>query len=248
MNKKIKIEIGVENNIDPAYDALIWFPQGIYVISQPSISHNFGGVTITLSCKDKMCLLNGENAGGLPSSITFHEYDQYIGYQEVPIKVSQPNEYTIYYVQSENKYYRWSVIKNWYELSLNEVASQKNQIETIQQRLYDIVLTLVCNYGGEPISNIYISDLPLQIKQIVRYVGSGTLWYNPENQQYTISEEFSEQSPDPSRWKAYKYNDEVGYIDNEARIIDERIYAFIDDEYFNLSFESFIEKVKMYLD
>lgn len=44
------------------------------------------------------------------------------------------------------------------------------------------------------------------------------------------------------------YNDEVGYIDNEARIIDERIYAFIDDEYFNLSFESFIEKVKMYLD
>ena len=212
LNKKIKIEIGVENNIDPAYDALIWFPQGIYVISQPSISHNFGGVTITLSCKDKMCLLNGENAGGLPSSITFHEYDQYIGYQEVPIKVSQPNEYTIYYVQSENKYYRWSVIKNWYELSLNEVASQKNQIETIQQRLYDIVLTLVCNYGGEPISNIYISDLPLQIKQIVRYVGSGTLWYNPENQQYTISEEFSEQSPDPSRWKAYKYNDEVGYI------------------------------------
>ena len=29
---------------------------------------------ISLSCKDKMCLLNGECAGGLPTSITFHEY------------------------------------------------------------------------------------------------------------------------------------------------------------------------------
>ena len=44
------------------------------------------------------------------------------------------------------------------------------------------------------------------------------------------------------------YDDEVGYPDDEARIIDERIYAFIDDEFFNLSYESFIEKVKRYLD
>ena len=44
------------------------------------------------------------------------------------------------------------------------------------------------------------------------------------------------------------YDDDKGYIDEEAKIIDEQIYAFIDDEYFSLSSEEFIEKVKLFLD
>ena len=38
------------------------------------------------------------------------------------------------------------------------------------------------------------------------------------------------------------------YADETARGIDETIYSFIDDNYFNLSEEEFIEKVKEYLD
>ena len=38
------------------------------------------------------------------------------------------------------------------------------------------------------------------------------------------------------------------YADETARGIDETIYSFIDDKYFNLSKEEFIEKVKEYLD
>ena len=34
----------------------------------------------------------------------------------------------------------------------------------------------------------------------------------------------------------------------EAKKIDETIYAYIDDDYFNLSYEEFIEKVIKYLD
>ena len=44
------------------------------------------------------------------------------------------------------------------------------------------------------------------------------------------------------------YNDEYGYPDETARVIDEKIYSFIDDEYFDLSEEEFIAKAKERLD
>ena len=207
INKKIKVEIGVENHINDKYDSIVWFKQGIFVIAQPSIAHNFGGVTITLSCKDKMCLLNGECAGGLPSSITFHEYDQYIGYQEMDVLPSEPNEYTIYKVGSQ--YYRWSVTRGWTEISQNAAAAQRDQIETLPQRIYDIILTLVCNFGNESISNILISDVPLEIKQLVRYVGTNPLYYNALTKKYTFdpSELVNQES-----WRSFGYNEDVGYV------------------------------------
>jgi hypothetical protein len=44
------------------------------------------------------------------------------------------------------------------------------------------------------------------------------------------------------------YNDDKGYVDNIAHNIDERIYAYIDDSYFSLNLEGFLEKVKFYID
>lgn len=207
INKKIKVEIGVENHINDKYDSIVWFKQGIFIIAQPSIAHNFGGVTITLSCKDKMCLLNGECAGGLPSSITFHEYDQYIGYQEMDALPSEPNEYTIYKVG--NQYYRWSVTRGWTEISQSAAAAQRNQIEALPQRIYDIILTLVCNFGNESISNILISDVPLELKQLVRYIGTNPLYYNALTKKYTFdpSELVNQES-----WRSFGYNEDVGYI------------------------------------
>lgn len=74
INKKIKIEIGYANTTDKytEYDK-IWFPQGVFVIINPSITHNNQGLSIAISFKDKMCLLNGECGGVLPASVTFHE-------------------------------------------------------------------------------------------------------------------------------------------------------------------------------
>ena len=100
VNKKIKIMVGIENHISDYYNNIIWFPQGIFVIVQPSISHSTGGCTINLSCKDKMCLLNGECGGGLPTSVTFHEYEQMIGERACPsdpafISTLEPNNYTV---------------------------------------------------------------------------------------------------------------------------------------------------------
>lgn len=76
INKKVKIEIGLKNMTDKyiEYD-ILWFPQGTYVIINPSISHGIGGVSISLQLKDKMCLLNGECGGVIPASTQFDEYE-----------------------------------------------------------------------------------------------------------------------------------------------------------------------------
>ena len=48
MNKKIRILIGVENHIDTNYDDIIWFPLGIFIISNPSLTHSTTGVKINI--------------------------------------------------------------------------------------------------------------------------------------------------------------------------------------------------------
>lgn len=163
INKKIKIEIGLENNVNNYYDDIIWFKQGIFVINQPNISHNAQGVSISLSCKDKMCLLNGECGGGLPASVIFNTYDQ-----------------------------------------INEDGS----ITTVENRVFDIIQTLVMNYGGEDINKIFINDVPLETKQIVRWTGSESLYYNKSTDMYTLNSEMTATDGD---WKTYKYNEDIGY-------------------------------------
>lgn len=44
------------------------------------------------------------------------------------------------------------------------------------------------------------------------------------------------------------FDDDTGYTDEIARIIDEQIYAFVDDELFALCLEDFIVNVKAFLD
>ena len=55
---------------------MIWFPLGIFVIFDPNISHGTGGFTVSVSLKDKMCLLNGDAGGTLPAAVTFHELEE----------------------------------------------------------------------------------------------------------------------------------------------------------------------------
>lgn len=76
INKKISIEIGLKNNTSYYKDYnVLWFPMGIYVIIQNSISHSLSGTNISLQLKDKMCLLNGECGGVLPASVNFNELE-----------------------------------------------------------------------------------------------------------------------------------------------------------------------------
>ena len=71
LNTKFKLEIGVENTIDFHYPDIIWFNQGIYLITSFNTSRNTSSFNISIQGKDKMCLLNGEVGGQLESSIDF---------------------------------------------------------------------------------------------------------------------------------------------------------------------------------
>lgn len=71
INTKFKLEVGVSNNIDSSYPDIIWFPQGIYVITSLNTSRSTNNFTMTIQGKDKMCLLNGEVSGTLESSVDF---------------------------------------------------------------------------------------------------------------------------------------------------------------------------------
>lgn len=76
MNKKIKVEIGLTNNTNKYKEfPIIWFPQGLFVIMNLSISRGTSGTNVSLQLKDKMVFLNGECGGTLPAAITFSEYE-----------------------------------------------------------------------------------------------------------------------------------------------------------------------------
>ena len=77
INKKMYLEVGIKN--DTPYYAdypILWFPQGMFFIGSFAFSSSTsGGVNISLSCKDKMAMLNGDVGGTLPATTIFDEKD-----------------------------------------------------------------------------------------------------------------------------------------------------------------------------
>ena len=201
----------VYQQIDSIFDyqsEIVWFPLGVFVITQPNLSHTTGGCVISLSCKDKMCLLNGEMGGNLPASVTFHEYNQVIA----ELKVAgdpriddelDPNEYTIY--NWNDTYFAWDRKYGWRTTDGSEIG----QVVAIPQLIFDIIQTAVANYGGEAISRIIINDVPLEIKQIVRYTGSAPLYHNTATGQYTTDELYLTED---GTWEVFNFNEDVGYV------------------------------------
>lgn len=117
INKKVRAEIGIKNTIADEsiykhllprgeinkdmlkestyakYGDIIWFPLGIFIIFNPSLSHSLSGVTISLQLKDKMSLLNGDAGGVLPAAVTFHEREE--EFEDGTIEVTKPTLYQI---------------------------------------------------------------------------------------------------------------------------------------------------------
>lgn len=63
LKNKFKLEVGMRNFIGAGYPEIIWFPQGVYLITSFNTSQNITGYTVSISGKDKMALLNGEISG-----------------------------------------------------------------------------------------------------------------------------------------------------------------------------------------
>ena len=70
-NNKFRLEIGIKNLINPNYPNMLWFDQGIYIVSSFSKSTSVNNINISIQGKDKMCRLNGEIGGNIPIETDF---------------------------------------------------------------------------------------------------------------------------------------------------------------------------------
>lgn len=92
LKNKFRLEIGLKNDINKKYPDIIWFNQGLYVITSFNTSRTTNNYTISISGKDKMCLLNGDLAGVLPHTTDFGIEEYYDAvtntttYTSVPIR------------------------------------------------------------------------------------------------------------------------------------------------------------------
>ena len=94
INKKIEVLIGFTNVTHQYQDYnILWFPQGIYAIIAANISHNNGGINISLTLHDKIAFLNGECGGTLPASIILNEVEDID--EDGNIVIKQPTIYQI---------------------------------------------------------------------------------------------------------------------------------------------------------
>ena len=95
IDKKVRIEIGLKNTIKSyeSYGEIIWYPCGTFILSSASVARNTNNWTISISGKDKMCLLDGSVGGTLPASTTFHE--RYIELSDGDFEIQNPTIFQI---------------------------------------------------------------------------------------------------------------------------------------------------------
>lgn len=92
LRNKFILEIGLKNLINSIYPDIIWFKQGLFVITQFNTTEATNKWTIKIQGKDKMCLLNGEVSGNLPHETDFGKEEYHdlendtVTYTEIPIK------------------------------------------------------------------------------------------------------------------------------------------------------------------
>ena len=65
LNTKFELQIGLTNRIDEKYPDIIWFKEGIYLITTFSTALGTSNYTINIQGKDKMGLLDGTVGGSL---------------------------------------------------------------------------------------------------------------------------------------------------------------------------------------
>lgn len=195
VNKKCKLELGIVNNVPnyiytikdkndvihyktinykQKYGQIIWFPLGIYVMFNPSISHGIDGVTISMQLKDKMCLLNGDLGGQIHSAVDFSTQDQMV--------------------------------------DINAQSIEKNPV-----LVYNIIKQLVNHWGNELLHKIIITEVPLQIKRVLRWMGSDPIYLVQQKGQdggwvfYTSQEDANNNKKDNTKIKIFDKGQDVGY-------------------------------------
>ena len=182
LKAKIKIDIGLENRVDDRYDDIIWFKQGIFILTGFNTSQTTNNYTINLSGKDKMCLLNGDCGGSLPFSVDFGkqqiEVQDYIEVGQVGQIEFTAGEYYIA-IKDNDKILSYELATIW---DSETIYYQKvSNWEYVRPTLKTIIREAVHQYGHEKYSNIIINDLDDKALELLEYRGEKDLFVFSHN-------------------------------------------------------------------
>lgn len=261
---KIKIEIGLQNNINTLYPNIIWFSQGIFVLTSFNSSLSTNSYTINLQGKDKMCYLNGENGGAFQSAVDFGKYEQvdeegnveYVDQLIKDIIMEMVHTYggePFHNIIINDLDEMGLIAQEWRYKEPLYLERQGGIIGEYQTATVDGTKKVWWNNGTQPIE-ISLDHLPTY-DSLLADTTIGTAYY--------LTEEDAKQQRNP--WHAIKFNygDLVGYKETEltfpgdlignpgetvTSILDKIIQNFSDFEYFyNLDGQFVFQKKKNYL-
>lgn len=78
IDKKISLSLGISNPFYHTdeyhkYGDILWFKQGIFMITKASSNIGTNALSVSVSLNDKMALLDGTCGGTIPASVSFHD-------------------------------------------------------------------------------------------------------------------------------------------------------------------------------
>lgn len=135
---KIKLFIGVKNDLNPNYPPIVWFKMGTFVLTSFNNSISASGHTISIQGKDKMSLLNGDLGGNLTA----------LSYDFGTVKVINKSGYT---------YTEQIPIKQIIQKAVHEYAKEPFHNIVIND-LDDCGLELIEYRGDTPMYFVYNRD------------------------------------------------------------------------------------------
>ena len=89
LNKKFNLYIGYKNNLKAYqnYGEVLWFKLGVFVFISVNFTHSTSSTQISVTARDKMCLLNGQVQGTIPEAVILHDRELDDGtLQPIPIR------------------------------------------------------------------------------------------------------------------------------------------------------------------
>lgn len=127
---------------------------------------------------------------------------------------------------------------------LDEMDTQSPTGQFVYQKIliYDIIQEIVHHYGGEPLNNILIEDVPNRIKRVMRWTGENPLYLKAISADgYTWYEGLLDKPSDMTGVKQYNTNEDVGYTYADF-VYDTELTANLGE-----SVVTVLDKIKQYL-
>ena len=228
---KIKLEIGVQNDIDDRYPEIIWFPQGIYVLTSFSSSYATNNCTISLSGKDKMCLLNGELGGVFNSEVCLDEVDETIVKYEKNIALTPEQFFAACepVIVQNNKglklnkyaYYDFSKAISYVDVDIKDISSSRlkgQEVFVVENEDKEREVTKVYNKDWKYCLVKIDETKVLKINRVnapCKLYKQNLIYSKGDNENYLFAESIVSINKDYSLWQEVKFKEDYENLTDE---------------------------------